>query len=71
MKTLNNSQLYRQDFVDNAIFQMLTKLNPSEYEIEWNIESIGEIRDIMQFWLVDRLNVTDEMTFYPYIDTEP
>lgn len=69
MKTLSDNQIQRQDFVDNAIYELLRKINPSEQEIKWNIEVLGEIRDLIQIWFVERLAITDEMTFYPYIDT--
>ena len=36
----------RQDHVDNAIFELLQSLNPTKKPIEWNIEMIGEIRDV-------------------------
>lgn len=68
MNTLTDDQIQRQDFVDNAIYELLRKTNPSEQEIKWNIEAIGEIRDVIQLWLVERLAITNEMTFYPYID---
>jgi hypothetical protein len=70
MNTLNDNQLKRQDFVDNAIYELLHNVNPSEREIEWNIEMIGGIRDLIRLWLVERLAITDEMTFYPYIDAD-
>lgn len=69
MNKLNNNQLKQQDFVDNEIYKLLCNINPSQREIEWNIEAIGEIRDLIQLWLVERLAITDEMTFYPFIDT--
>lgn len=73
MKTLTDSQIRRQDFIDNAIYELLRKTNPSRREIEWNIEMIGEIRDIIRYWFVERLAITDEMNFYPYlpIDSSP
>jgi hypothetical protein len=70
MSTFNYNQLKRQDFVDNAIYELLCSVNPSQQEIEWNIEAIGEIRDLIRLWLVERLAITDEMTFYPYMDTD-
>lgn len=70
MNTLNDNQLKRQDFVDNAIYELLHNVNPSEREIEWNIEMIGGIRDLIRLWLVEQLAITDEMTFYPYIDAD-
>jgi hypothetical protein len=67
---LNEQQLNRQDFVDNAISELLLKLNPSHQKIEWDIEVIGEVRDIIRAYLVKHLEITDEMTFYPYIETD-
>lgn len=65
MNKLSESQLKRQDFVDNAIYELLHTLNPSQQEIEWDIEVIGGIRDVIRHWLVERLAITDEMTFIP------
>jgi len=70
MNTLNDNQLKRQDFVDNAIDELLHNINPSQREIEWNIEMIGGIRDLIRLWFVERLAITDEMTFYPYINAD-
>lgn len=70
MNKLSESQLKRQDFVDNAIYELLNKLNPSQEEIEWDIEIIGDIRDVVCHWLVESLATTDEMTFYPYINPD-
>jgi len=60
-----DEQIKRQDFVDNQIYDLVTRLNPSRSEIEWNIEMIGEIRDTIQHWLVDRYKIVDELEFYP------
>ena len=70
MNELNENQLKRQDFVDNAIYELVCNINPSQQEIEWNIELIGGIRDVICHWLVERLAITDEMTFYPYMDAD-
>ena len=51
MDTLTKTQLARQDFVDNAIYDLLQEINPSKEKIDWDIEVIGEIRDIIQFYL--------------------
>jgi hypothetical protein len=64
---LTEVQLERQDFVDNAIHELLQGLNPSGKEIPWNIETIGSIRDTIQYWLVEYYNFTDEITFYPFV----
>lgn len=67
MKTLTKKQLERQDFVDNAIFELIQTLNPTDEEIEWDIDFIGEIRDVIQSQFVD-MEICDEQTFYPNID---
>ena len=67
MPELTDKQLERQDFVDNQIFQLLNDLNPSGKELEWDIEMIGDVRERIRVWLVDNLDITDEMKFYPYI----
>jgi hypothetical protein len=66
MTKLAESQLARQDFVDNSIFELMLSLIPSHKEIEWDIEMIGDVRDCIGYWLVERHNITDKMTFYPY-----
>ena len=66
---LTNEQIERQDFVDNAIFNMINELIPSDKEMEWNIEAIGKIRDAIQFQLVERGFCT-EQEFYPYINND-
>ena len=65
MLNFTDEQIKRQDFVDNQIYDLVTRLNPSRSEIEWNIEMIGEIRDTIQHWLVDRYKIVDELEFYP------
>jgi len=68
MKELTSEQIARQDFVDNSIFELLQSLSPSDQKIEWDIEMIGEVRDCIKEWIVERLKITDEMSFYPYIE---
>jgi len=65
MQNLSDEQLRRQDFVDNGIFDLVKKLNPSKREIEWNIEMIGDIRDTIQHWLADKYKIVEELEFYP------
>lgn len=64
---LTAQQIERQDFVDNAIFDLINKLIPSGKETEWDIEIIGEIRDAIQTKLVER-GICSEQEFYPYIE---
>jgi hypothetical protein len=56
----------RQDIVDNLIYQLLTDLAPWGSEIDWDIEYIAEVRDVIQEILVDELGLMTEMQFYPY-----
>jgi len=65
---LSDQQLDRQDFVDNAIFRLIQSLHPSTTNIGWNIEMIGDIRDRLRKWIVDRNQLCSEQSFYPYIE---
>jgi len=37
MQSWSDDQINRQDFVDNAIYDLVKRLNPSKSEIEWDI----------------------------------
>jgi DNA polymerase sigma len=65
MQKFSEDQLKRQDFVDNQIYDLVKQLIPSTREIEWNIEMIGDIRDTIQHWLVDKYKIVEELEFYP------
>ncbi len=65
MEKLTEDQINRKDFVDNGIFDLVKRLIPPTKEIEWDIEMIGDIRDTIQHWLVDRYKIADELEFYP------
>ncbi|MBI5196143.1 MAG: hypothetical protein HZA10_07455 [Nitrospirae bacterium] len=67
MKELTEEQIKRQDSVDNAIYQLIQELNPTADEIRWDIEMLGEVRDVIEDWIVERLKITDEQNFYPYL----
>jgi hypothetical protein len=64
---LTEQQISRQDFVDNAIYDLINELIPSDKEMEWDIEVIGEVRDVIQAMLVGR-GICTEQKFYPYIE---
>lgn len=66
MGTLSKIQLARQDFVDNQIFELMQKLLPASEQIDWDIETIGTIRDIIRKQVVDKKFI-NEMKFYPYL----
>lgn len=65
---LTQQQIAQQDFVDNAIFSLIQVINPGNKEIEWDIEMIGEVRGVLREWLVDKLKLTTEQEFYPYLE---
>jgi hypothetical protein len=65
MQNVSEEQLKRQDFVDNQIYDLVNLLIPSTREIEWDIEMIADIRDTIQYWLVDRYKIVNELEFYP------
>ena len=60
---LTDEQIERQDFVDGQIFKMIENVLGSN--IDWDINPITEIRDIvMKYYVPDE----EEMEFYPYIE---
>jgi hypothetical protein len=65
MQNFTEDQIKRQDFVDNEIYDLVKRLIPSKSAIEWDIEMIGDIRDTIQHWLVDKYKIVDELEFYP------
>ncbi len=66
MKKLTRQQINRQDFVDNQIFELIQKLLPPSKQIEWNIETIGAVRDTIGEQIVGR-KIMSEVQFYPYL----
>ncbi|MDP8228233.1 MAG: hypothetical protein P9M15_02130 [Candidatus Electryoneaceae bacterium] len=65
---LTESQITRQDYVDNKIFELIHNLIPSDKELDWNLEMIADIRETIRYWLVDRCQLLDEQEFYPFIE---
>jgi len=64
---LTQKQIERQDYVDNAIYELLQSLNPTDRSIDWDIEMIGDIRDEIQFYIMNKTKCS-EQDFYPYIE---
>jgi hypothetical protein len=56
----------RQDCVDNLIFELINAVVPEDVEVDWDIEDIGEIRDVLEGIIVDKLNLMTSYDFYPY-----
>ena len=67
MKTeLTDEDIARQDSVDNAIYELICNLNPTNVNIEWDIEMISNIRDSISYEFVRR-GVCSENEFYPFL----
>ena len=64
---LTDEQIERQDFVDNAIFNLLNEINPTKKELDWNIELIGNVRDCIQKEFTERM-ICFANDFYPEMD---
>ena len=65
---LTDEQVERQDFVDNAIYGLIQELNPTEMYIDWDIEIIGEIREVIQKYFLD-MSICNVIDFYPDIES--
>jgi len=64
---LTRKQIERQDFVDNSIFALLQTLNTTDKVIDWDIEIIGSIRDVIQDNIINKIGCS-EQEFYPYVE---
>jgi hypothetical protein len=65
---LTKQQLERQDFVDNAIHDLIRTVAPVGANIPWDIKLIGSIRDIIESQLCHETNLMTEQEFYPYLE---
>lgn len=70
MTQLTNIEISRQDYVDGVIFKLIQDLNPTKLPIEWNIEMIGDIRDVIEDWIVSKMKICTEKDFYPFMGEE-
>ena len=64
---LARKQIERQDFVDNPIFALLQIVNTTDKLIDWDIEIIGSIRDVIKNHIINKIDCS-EQEFYPYIE---
>ena len=64
---LTKKQIERQDFVDNTIFNLLETLNPTNKQLDWDIEMIGTIRNVVSEYLVN-IEICPEQEFYPFVE---
>lgn len=65
---LTQKQKDRIDVVDAGCHMLIEELNPTVMEIDWDIEDIGRIRDVVQDIIVNKLKLCSEEEFYPYIE---
>jgi hypothetical protein len=64
---LTDKQIVRQDFVDNSIFELLQSLNPTDKNLDWDIDMIGQLRESIEFLFTSR-KICTEQEFYPYLE---
>jgi hypothetical protein len=69
MDELTKEQIMRQEFVDNSILELLNNLVQNS-NIEYEPRMIFEIREVIKEWVVEKLDICNEMSFYPYIENE-
>ena len=62
--SLHTNQISRQDLVDNSIFDLLQTLNPTDKHLDWDIEMIADVRDVIQHHIISKVNCC-EKRFYP------
>lgn len=63
---LSEKQISRQDFVDNATLEFINSVIPNDKKLDWDIESIGQVRDAVCKVLVGK-QICTEQEFYPFI----
>ena len=64
---LTDKQITRLDFVHNAIFNLMQDLVPYGNELDWDMEIIGEVADVIQDYLVKK-GICTEMEFVPFVE---
>jgi hypothetical protein len=67
-------KILRQDFVDNSIYELLETVGGSDFynpvNLEWNLEHIGRVRDVVEEIIVHVLQLMSEEEFYPVLKEE-
>ena len=64
----NDQKIAQHDWVDDCIFDLITELSQSSEMIVWDIKIISEIRDILQNYFVNELELCDKEEYYPTIE---
>ena len=70
MRELTRKEIQRQDFVDNAIFELMNELISNKKTIDWDIEMIAGVREEIRIALEKR-GIMEEREFYPYLEIVP
>lgn len=67
--SLTEDQMKRQDLVDNAIYDMICSINPTNKDVDWQdvSEIIGDIRDVVFSHMGEKWGCS-EMEFYPFVE---
>lgn len=68
---LTNDQIERLDFIHNKIYRLVREVTPMEHrrKIEWDMEVIGEVSDVIEDYLVSK-KICTAMEFAPYVERE-
>jgi hypothetical protein len=64
---LTKEQINRQDLIDNEIQGLIEKLNPTDTKIDWDIENISAVRDVLRYIYIEKMNLCSENSFYPFL----
>ncbi|GAH68344.1 unnamed protein product [marine sediment metagenome] len=66
MPELTERQTEQLDEVDNACHDLLCKL--AGKNVDWDMEHIGEIAEVVEDIICNKLGLMTEMEFRPYIE---
>lgn len=71
MEELTAEQIERLDYLHNKIFELIKDVTPAahRWKVEWDMESIGEVADAIEDYLVSH-NICTEMEFAPFTETK-
>jgi len=64
---MTDKEIARQDFVDNSIFDLIREINPTSKTVDWDIDFIGEVRDVITKHFLN-LKICTEQEFYPFVN---
>lgn len=68
MSTLTDAQVERQDTVHNACHKLICDL--AGQDVEWDMEHIGDLADLVEEIVCDRLQLMSKVEFHPYLEDE-